>query len=613
MCAGSQSSDGECEIYMLTMRAGKTAWAGVGAATLALAIPASTHAATISVDRTDDPAPNPPAQACTCSLRDAIGRAQNNDTIFVPANASHYTLTRGSLAIAQAGVRILGAEAGSTVIDAGGSSRVLDVTGGSPFISQVTITGGQAASLDGQGGGVRVQAGATLTLVNSTVRNNTAQGSSTNGSGGGIYNAGTLDLRGDTITGNTASALVVNPTAIGVGGAIDSEGQSLTASNSTITGNSAGGSVLGRGGGLFVGAGGSTLTNVTLTSNSTTGLGAAGSNLFVASSSPAQVRNTIVADGQGGSNCSGSVASTGFNLEDANTCSFGQGGDLRNTNPQLGPLADNGGPTYTRALLAGSPAIDAGTTSGCPDIDQRGVLRPQGRSCDIGAFEVIVAGTPPPPAHGHVSVPPGVVVGPVLPPAVFNSTFNLVPVRGKVTYRVPRSGKGFRLVTAVQAPLGTTVDATNGKARIVSARNATGVQQNADFYDGPFLVKQTLNPRQAGAPRSAITDIVLRGGDFSDCDRADRNQIQAVMARRRRRVWGKGKGSYRTRGNYGSASVRGTWWFTKDLCDGTEFYVREGTLKIHDNVRRRFITLRAGQRYLVEAPPDNVRPPRRSQ
>ena len=94
---------------------------------------------------------------------------------------------------------------------------------------------------------------------------------------------------------------------------------------------------------------------------------------------------------------------------------------------------------------------------------------------------------------------------------------------------------------------------------------------------------------------------------------ADRKQIQAVMARKRRRVWGKGKGSYRTRGNYGSASVRGTWWFTKDLCDGTEFYVREGVLKIRDNTRRRTVTLRAGQHYLAPAPPDNVPPRRGSQ
>jgi len=63
------------------------------------------------------------------------------------------------------------------------------------------------------------------------------------------------------------------------------------------------------------------------------------------------------------------------------------------TNPLLGPLQNNGGQTQTHALLTGSPAIDAGTNTGCPTTDQRGIARPQGATCDIGAFEfgVIVA------------------------------------------------------------------------------------------------------------------------------------------------------------------------------------------------------------------------------
>jgi hypothetical protein len=77
----------------------------------------------------------------------------------------------------------------------------------------------------------------------------------------------------------------------------------------------------------------------------------------------------------------------------------GSGSDITNTDgnqvgsasapidPKLGSLADNGGPTRTRALLAGSPAIDAASTPDCPTADQRGVLRPQGAACDIGSYE----------------------------------------------------------------------------------------------------------------------------------------------------------------------------------------------------------------------------------
>jgi hypothetical protein len=64
--------------------------------------------------------------------------------------------------------------------------------------------------------------------------------------------------------------------------------------------------------------------------------------------------------------------------------------------PLLGALADNGGPTQTRALSSGSPAIDAGNNSACPAADQRGILRPQGGGCDIGAYELLVVLTATP-------------------------------------------------------------------------------------------------------------------------------------------------------------------------------------------------------------------------
>jgi len=88
--------------------------------------------------------------------------------------------------------------------------------------------------------------------------------------------------------------------------------------------------------------------------------------------------------------CSGTITSLGHNLESADPCAFAATGDLSNTNPLLGPLADNGGKTLTLALLPGSPAINAGTNVGCPATDQRGVPRPQFGTCDIGAYEFVL-------------------------------------------------------------------------------------------------------------------------------------------------------------------------------------------------------------------------------
>jgi hypothetical protein len=106
------------------------------------------------------------------------------------------------------------------------------------------------------------------------------------------------------------------------------------------------------------------------------------------------LQNSIVANNKLGGDCNGVVNSDGYNLSGDSTCSLNGPGDKKSTNPMLGPLQNNGGPTQTIALLAGSLAILAGNPNGCTDgsgqlltTDQRGVSRPSSGSCDIGAYQ----------------------------------------------------------------------------------------------------------------------------------------------------------------------------------------------------------------------------------
>jgi hypothetical protein len=123
------------------------------------------------------------------------------------------------------------------------------------------------------------------------------------------------------------------------------------------------------------------------------------------------VHSSIVAGNAaapGSPECSSTLTSLGYNLESASDCGFTATGDVQSANPMLGALGANGGPTQTLPIVAASPAIDAGDPA-CPPSagDQRGVSRPQGARCDIGAFEAVLtmpagaAAAPEPPRTGR--------------------------------------------------------------------------------------------------------------------------------------------------------------------------------------------------------------------
>jgi hypothetical protein len=107
----------------------------------------------------------------------------------------------------------------------------------------------------------------------------------------------------------------------------------------------------------------------------------------------ATLKNTLLTGGQANgsaNNCGVAPSSNGYNLDSGNTCGLTATGDLTNTNPLIGVLQNNGGRTLTHALMQASPAINQGTNTGCPATDQRGVSRPQGSTCDIGAYESVM-------------------------------------------------------------------------------------------------------------------------------------------------------------------------------------------------------------------------------
>jgi len=250
---------------------------------------------------------------------------------------------------------------------------------------------------EGDGGGGISNFGST-DITNSTFYTNTA----TDHYGGGIYNdySGTLNIANSTLSGNSA----------GWGGGIDNRGP-FTITHSALVGNNAdfGGGIYNEGvlnntnntfsantatqygGGISNWTGTVNLTNSTFSGNSApTALTATGG--AVDNSGTMTITNSILANSPSGDNCKGAIIDGGHNLEDGVSCEFSIDA-LSNTNPWLAPLGDNGGPTWTYALMQGSLAIDSADPANCPSTDQRGAPRPfDGNGdgvaiCDRGSFE----------------------------------------------------------------------------------------------------------------------------------------------------------------------------------------------------------------------------------
>ena len=407
------------------------------------------QAATLAVDRFDDPNPAR-ASACTaarndCSLRGAVIKANRTigtDTIQLQAGTyrltragsgqAEHNAARGDLDLTQP-ITLIGASGSRTVIEAGAvNDRAFEASGTGAFhFKRLVIRGGRALDETNRAGGgiLTSNTDASLVLTRVTLRENVA------GDGGGLFSYGPTVVTGSLISGNSSSGI----------DAIDT----LTVRNSTIRGNRAGGihtsgpgevirSTIGNNGGAGIEAKyaeswtisdstiwgnredgvqwgddeGDSLTfaNSTISDNGGSGVRALSAPAVtidsstivgnrrglvsgVGESAPSSIsyRNSVIAEN--GVDCTsgvGVLVSQGFNLDSDRSCNLTTT-DATAADPKLGPLAENGGPTRTHALLAGSPAIDSGAV--CPAKDQRGVARPRDgdrngdAACDRGSFE----------------------------------------------------------------------------------------------------------------------------------------------------------------------------------------------------------------------------------
>jgi CSLREA domain-containing protein len=400
-------------------------------------------AATFTVDSTLDATDDVPGDgvcsaAGACTLRAAVQESNalaGPDAIVLPAGTFTLTIAGGPEANAATGdldilgsLNITGAGSAATVIDAGGVGRVLEVRPPSSqhvALTDLTLRGGDARAenetlasgdpcLSG-GGAICVVSANGMTMNRVTVESNVAR------FGGGLFNQAGVNLTECVVRAN--QAVGGGDFAFAAGGGLITSSGNVSFFHSTIEGNvvdGTGAALAGGGGAWVLGSGQLTISDSTVTNNqapegiaihaaaatlcppgmgcqalstgpvrlvSATIVEAAQASAATLRSDGTIISTTIV--GRSAPACTGTLQSQGYNLFETPspgcTVAGTLTGNLLGVDPLLGPLGAHGGFTPTRALLYGSPAIDA--SASCLSNDQRGVLRPVGPQCDIGAVE----------------------------------------------------------------------------------------------------------------------------------------------------------------------------------------------------------------------------------
>jgi hypothetical protein len=206
------------------------------------------------------------------------------------------------------------------------------------------------------------------------------------------------------------------------------------------------------------------------------------------------------------------------------------------------------------------------------------------------------------------------------PPPVPGKSVVVKVVSGQVFIKRPASGrarqatgpaKGFVPFTgAANIPVGSQLDTRKGRVALTSAAD-TGAKktQTSDFYQGIFQVKQALPKKTPKKPTALTTDLVMKGQIArSQCAPLKGARAAAESAKKKKgpkavlgKLWGNGKGKFRTNGKYSAATVRGTVWLVEDRCEGTFTKVTRGTVQVRDFRRKKTVTVKAGHSYLARA------------
>jgi hypothetical protein len=499
-----------------------------------------------------------------------------------------------------------------------------------------------------EGGGIFTQSTRAFVLNGTTVSGNTASSAGVTAGGGISVDAAFSTsssvpavLTNSTVSGNTASGGRATE-----GGGISTDG-ALTLNNSTVANNRVIGAGTLDGGGIFQGGGvgGGATPTTTIRSS-----------IVAGNTGGACDGNAAIIAAWGGDH----------NLDDDASCGFSALGDKPGVNPLLGPLANNGGLTDTHALGAGSPAIDAGTNCPAADQRGVGrvggcdigafeyvapkltvtttVINDNGGSATPAAFRVHVArsggrdvsGSPAPGSAagstytldpGSYVVSAGAVTGYAitiggdcsaagavalgenqakactviandknlsLSPPVIRKTANLVKPRGTVTIKLPGKKKFRSLKEDEQVPVGTTVNVKNGRITLITAADSKGGTANADFYDGIFKIGQTKGKK----PITVLTLV-----EKLSCPASGNQATVAKKKTKKRRLWGDGKGHFRTKGRNSAATVLGTKWLVQDTCTTTLTKVARGKVSVRDFVKKKTVLVTKGHKYVARAKP----------
>jgi Bacterial Ig-like domain len=186
------------------------------------------------------------------------------------------------------------------------------------------------------------------------------------------------------------------------------------------------------------------------------------------------------------------------------------------------------------------------------------------------------------------SVQPQITPTPTATPTPeFRETAVARPVRGTVLVRRPNSNEFVELDGSESIPMGSTIDTKGGRVRITAETQQGRPPQRAEFYEGIFRITQTRT----------LVDLRLVE-ELAPCPR------RASAAQRKpksRKLWGSGKGRFRTTGKYSSATVRGTTWLVQDTCAGTRTRVTAGVVAVRDKRLKRTVLVRKGKSYLARA------------